>query len=134
LKWLIFVFTNFTNFVSLFFLNSAITLKSSAKPASSSSSLFQSIKPAASSASNSTPLLMVNRAGVSVERGSGKRVDFIYCGRNLGKKILPPTGVCGPQKGPQCPDCRGLSISKSKALAKQANASKELNLDVARMF
>jgi hypothetical protein len=57
----------------------------------------------------------VNRAGVPVVPGStwlGTKSNFLYCGRYLGKEAIPGSdGRCGPYNGPQCPDCRGLTIN-----------------------
>jgi hypothetical protein len=32
--------------------------------------------------------------------------ENFYCGRALGVEVIPGTGVCGPNNGPQCSDCK----------------------------
>ena len=33
-----------------------------------------------------------------------------YCGRHFGLEIIPTnSGFCGPDDGPQCPDCDGIT-------------------------
>eukprot|EP00042_Codosiga_hollandica_P036415 m.278341 g.278341 ORF g.278341 m.278341 type:complete len:363 (+) comp54885_c0_seq3:118-1206(+) len=52
---------------------------------------------------------LVNRAGIAVALGSGSGASLFYCARMLGKLLIPGSdGRCGPNNGPQCPDCRGL--------------------------
>ena len=48
---------------------------------------------------------MKNMAGVEMKPGTDG-VTY-YCGRRMGKDIIPHSdGRCGPSNGPQCPDCR----------------------------
>ena len=53
---------------------------------------------------------LVNRAGVRISLGTtGLGEDLYYCGRNLGMDMIPDSdGFCGPNNGPQCPDCIGF--------------------------
>ncbi len=54
----------------------------------------------------------LNRAGV-VMKFSGQTGRF-YCGRRLGVALIPGSdGQCGPKNGPQCSDCKALSLGKS---------------------
>ena len=47
-----------------------------------------------------------NNAGVSVSLGEGKYSKTYYCSRVLGPHIIVGSdGQCGPNNGPQCPDC-----------------------------
>jgi len=52
----------------------------------------------------------VNRAGIPVFLGSRRegRTRF-YCNRSLGSDVIPDSdGTCGPNDGPQCPDCKAF--------------------------
>jgi hypothetical protein len=52
-----------------------------------------------------------NRAGIQVKAGSGSTSHLLYCGRRLGRDAIPGSdGQCGPNNGPQCPDCRGMTV------------------------
>jgi len=53
------------------------------------------------------PLDFNNRAGAPVYLGSrGNGRTRFYCNRRLGVNIIPGSdGACGPNDGPQCPDC-----------------------------
>lgn len=60
-------------------------------------------------AASPTPLSpppFLNDAGVPMKKpGEGARK--FYCGRNLGASVIPGSdGRCGPNNGPQCPDCK----------------------------
>jgi hypothetical protein len=58
----------------------------------------------------------MNRAGVLVRAGSGSTNNLVYCGRRLGREIIPGSdGQCGPNNGPQCPDCRGMTVTTDSA-------------------
>ena len=51
----------------------------------------------------------INKAGVTASLGSGRCDATYYCGRRLGREIIPGSdGQCGPNNGPSCPDCRLL--------------------------
>ena len=54
---------------------------------------------------------LLNRAGVRMQPGPNGE---LYCGRRLGTGIIPGSdGQCGPNNGPQCPDCRtGVDTSQ----------------------
>lgn len=48
----------------------------------------------------------LNDDGVPVSRGKFTGRRFYYCGRNLGKSVIPGSdGRCGPNMGPQCSSC-----------------------------
>ena len=50
--------------------------------------------------------VIVNRAGAPMKHGQGIGAYTLYCGRRLGVAVIPGSdGVCGPNNGPQCPDC-----------------------------
>ena len=40
---------------------------------------------------------------------AGKTAGSFYCGRNLGKAVLPPNGTCS-ESGPHCQSCRACSL------------------------
>lgn len=49
----------------------------------------------------------VNRAGVPMHYGTGAKSNVLYCDRKLGRAAIPGSnGVCGPNNGPQCADCK----------------------------
>jgi hypothetical protein len=55
---------------------------------------------------------------VSVKAGSGLTSRLLYCGRRLGCDLIPGSdGQCGPNNGPQCPDCRGMTVSGTSIAA-----------------
>ena len=59
-----------------------------------------------------------NRAGVPMALGSGSTASNYYCGRRLGTSVIPGSdGQCGPNNGPQCPDCKGLTRGSESLLA-----------------
>ena len=50
--------------------------------------------------------------------GSGSTASNYYCGRRLGTSVIPGSdGQCGPNNGPQCPDCKGLTRGSESLLA-----------------
>ena len=50
-----------------------------------------------------------NAAGFAVAPGSGACAEKMYCGRNVGRAIMGSgDGRCGPNNGPQCPECTVL--------------------------
>eukprot|EP00565_Helicotheca_tamesis_P002605 CAMPEP_0185726204 /NCGR_PEP_ID=MMETSP1171-20130828/2259_1 /TAXON_ID=374046 /ORGANISM="Helicotheca tamensis, Strain CCMP826" /LENGTH=253 /DNA_ID=CAMNT_0028394517 /DNA_START=359 /DNA_END=1120 /DNA_ORIENTATION=- len=50
--------------------------------------------------------LQQNRAGASMRAGQGRFSNRLYCGVHVGHAVLPGSdGYCGPNDGPQCPDC-----------------------------
>jgi hypothetical protein len=56
----------------------------------------------AAALSSSSPL---NSAGYPMKLGCDSCT--FYCGRNLGEIVIPGSdGYCGPDNGPQCPDCK----------------------------
>lgn len=67
------------------------------------------VAPAAAAVPEKKPAL--NRAGVLMKPGSSSGTKVFYCGRQLGRDIVgqDSDGQCGPNNGPQCPDCRGAS-------------------------
>lgn len=51
----------------------------------------------------------VNRSNCSMTRGTD---NVYYCGRRLGTQVIPGSdGQCGPNNGPQCPDCSGFRLT-----------------------
>lgn len=61
-----------------------------------------------------------NRAGVRVKLGTSSiaGVKQYYCSRRLGVQVIPgSSGVCGPNAGPQCPDCQGSTSSSPPTTA-----------------
>ena len=54
----------------------------------------------------------VNRAGVPMSLGYASCESNYYCGREVGEDALPNSdGRCGPNNGPQCPDCQGCTVN-----------------------
>jgi len=53
------------------------------------------------------PLEFINKAGAPVTLGTrGEGRGRFYCNRRLGTNVIPGSdGNCGPNDGPQCPDC-----------------------------
>jgi hypothetical protein len=59
-----------------------------------------------------SPQGVPNRTGVPTAAGTGSTADMLYCGRRLGRDVIPGSdGRCGPNNGPQCADCKGLTVS-----------------------
>ena len=69
------------------------------------------------SKSKSEVVARVNRAGVAVARGTGEGSGNFYCGRILGALAMGAgsDGQCGPNSGPQCPSCVGLTFQVKTA-------------------
>lgn len=55
--------------------------------------------------------MLKNRADYSI--ALGYEMKNYYCGRKLGIFDIQD-GRCGPNYGPQCPDCRGLQTYDDK--------------------
>ena len=56
-----------------------------------------------------------NRLNRAIKLGSDG--NKYYCGRRQGTDLIPQSdGRCGPTNGPQCPDCKGLSVSKPPSI------------------
>ncbi len=52
----------------------------------------------------------LNRANVQMSRARGGNI--YYCARELGHEVIPGSdGQCGPDNGPQCPDCAGFRFT-----------------------
>ena len=50
---------------------------------------------------------ITNKAGAEMKFGTGSGSKTLYCGRYLGKHLIPGSdGRCGPNNGPQCRDCK----------------------------
>jgi hypothetical protein len=80
----------------------------------------------------------VNRAGVPVRAGSGSAQHVLYCGRCLGVTVIPGSdGQCGPTNGPQCPDCRGMTVggitTVATAVPVQVRSSMEISVFLVKM-
>ena len=72
----------------------------------------------------------MNRAGaiMTPSRQNGE----LYCGRILGQHIIPfSDGQCGPNNGPQCPDCRAGPVAqpapKESKVSVEENTSAKSN-------
>jgi hypothetical protein len=51
-------------------------------------------------------LPQINGAGAAMRLGTGSGAATLYCGRRLGRALIPGSdGQCGPNNGPQCADC-----------------------------
>lgn len=63
-------------------------------------------------------LFAVNRANAPMKPGSGESAHLYYCGRQMAAGVMPDgsDGMCGPNNGPQCPDCKGLCREPSQEL------------------
>jgi len=65
---------------------------------------------------------MKNKAGDKMNVGKGTGALNYYCGKELPRALrnLMPSndGRCGPDNGPQCPNCNGYTKTKSKIMSK----------------
>jgi hypothetical protein len=60
----------------------------------------------------------------------------LYCGRVLGRDVIPwSDGQCGPNNGPQCPDCKGLTVqgvaTAASVLTMQTSSTSQVSLSIA---
>jgi len=70
-----------------------------------------------------TNLEVRNKAGVVVRLGKGGCANIYYCGRRFGiGQIQGSDGYCGPNNGPQCPDCKGMKAQIGAILRTQIQA------------
>jgi hypothetical protein len=59
-----------------------------------------------------------------VKAGNGSTRHLLYCGRYLGQAAIPGSdGQCGPNNGPQCPDCRGMTVGSTSGAGMVLTAS-----------
>ena len=79
--------------------------------------------------------LPVNRANVPVALGTKSGSKSYYCGRRLGLDLIPGSdGQCGPNNGPQCPDCNGFDISNPPPMKQKSdNASNSYSFGNCRL-
>ena len=75
------------------------------------------------------PPIFKNRVGFRMEHG--KHFDCahkLYCGRNMGVENIPGSnGVCGPNRGPQCCDCLGITTSNEHTFITTNGSYKKAN-------
>ena len=62
---------------------------------------------------------MFNKAGQVVVLGDGDFSHVYYCGQKLPKALSElmksSDGWCGPNNGPQCPNCKGMFLANTSA-------------------
>ncbi len=65
-----------------------------------------------------------NRAGAAMRLGTGAGAARLYCGRRLGRALIPGSadGQCGPLSGAQCADC-AAEVVASAAIAAVASSA-----------
>jgi len=58
----------------------------------------------------------LNVAGKQMKLGTGSGSGTYYCGRHLGVDTIPGSdGSCGPNNGPQCPDCQQACAAATRS-------------------
>jgi len=65
--------------------------------------------------------VLKNRADVPITLG--RDLNTYFCARKLGEQAIPGSdGQCGPNGGPQCADCKGLSVNSIGTLTQNFDA------------
>lgn len=74
-----------------------------------------------------------NDEGCAMRLGSGSGASALYCGRVLGKAVIPGSdGQCGPDDGPQCASCkRGAATPVASAAGTATGAAHSLGAGAA---
>ena len=72
------------------------------------------------------PIVYKNRAGFRMGHGHFDCSHKLYCGRSMGVDNIPGSnGVCGPNTGPQCSDCLGITTSNEHTFISTNGSAKK---------